>query len=200
MSQFKFRSLVGSDIGPEEWLRIWASRYPETDYLGYSALLAKHKSLCAEDFIQIGKWKDAVNTDGRWKANVASVAYVVWMLASKEQPQCPIDSQVAAFLNDWGGREYTDEFASGPKKKTFGLSRATTLLHFLSGGHFPIFDSRVRKAMKRLVCPVPNSVPSYLHAYCPLFSEIAALCNTEDLRMVDKALFSYGARILPFPN
>ena len=29
----------------------------------------------------------------------------------------------------------------------------------------------------------------------PLFSEVAALCGTEGLRMVDMALFSYGSRI-----
>jgi hypothetical protein len=30
--------------------------------------------------------------------------------------------------------------------------------------------------------------------------EIAALCGTEDLRRMDMALFSYGARKLPFSN
>jgi hypothetical protein len=86
-------------------------------------------------------------------------------------------------------------------KKHFGLSRATTLLHFISGGRYPIFDSRVRKAMTRLLnCPVPKTGRWYLDSYRPLFSEVAALCGTEDFRMVDKALFSYGDRILPFAN
>jgi hypothetical protein len=55
--------------------------------------------------------------------------------------------------------------------------------------------------MTRLLnSPVPNTVGWYLDSYCPLFSEIAALCGTEDLRVVDMALFSYGERIPPFSN
>ncbi len=35
----------------------------------------------------------------------------------------------------------------------------------------------------------------YLGSYCPHFSELAALfeCESDDSRMLDKALFSYGA-------
>jgi hypothetical protein len=47
---------------------------------------------------------------------------------------------------------------------------------------------------------VPNAVGWYLDSYCPLFLEVASLCGTEDLRLVDMALFSYGSRILPFSN
>jgi hypothetical protein len=199
MSQFRFRSLDGSDIGPHDWLPMWADRYPTTDYAGYDELIAKHESFLAADFEQIGKWKDAARTAGKWKTNVASVAYPIWMLAASELPQCPEPSAAAEFLNEWSGRAYTDEYANRTVAKQFGLSRATTLLHFLSGGQFPIFDSRVRKAMTRLLnSSVPNTVCCYLDSYRPLFSEIAALCATTDLRMVDKALFSYGGRNLPF--
>jgi len=41
---------------------------------------------------------------------------------------------------------------------------------------------------------VPNTVRWYLDSYCPFFSEVTTLCGTEDLRMVDMALFSYGGR------
>jgi hypothetical protein len=103
--------------------------------------------------------------------------------------------------DDWSARKYNDVYAKGPKQKNLGLSRATALLHFLSGGHFPIFDSRVRKAMSRLLnSSVPNRVHWYLDSYCPLFLEVAAVCGTRDLRMVDMALFSYGERKLPFSN
>jgi hypothetical protein len=123
------------------------------------------------------------------------------MLAASELPKCPEGSEVADFLNDWSGRKYTDEYANGPVEKRFGLSRTTTLLHFISGGRFPIFDSRVRRAMTRLLSSsVPNTVRWYLDSYYPLFSEVATLCGTEDLRKVDMALFSYGGRILPFSN
>ena len=180
---------------------MWAARYLEFDDAEHNELIAKHKSLSAADFVRIGKWKDAVKTEGRWKANVASVAYRIWMLAASELPKCPEESRVADFLDDWSERKYTDEYAIGPVEKRFGLSRTSTLLHFISGGRFPIFDSRVRRAMARLLnFPVPNTVRWYLDSYCSLFSEIAALCGTEDLRMVDKALFSYGKRTLPFSN
>ena len=201
MSRFRFRSSDGDDIEPQEWLRVWAERYPLHNYAEYGELILKHKSLSAADFVQIGKWKDGAKTEGKWKANVASVAYPIWMLAASELPKCPRGSDVADFLDDWSERKYTNEHADGAVEKRFGLSRATTLLHFISGGDFPIFDSRVRRAMTRLLnSPVPNTVPWYLDSYCPLFSEVAALCGTEDLRMVDKALFSYGGRILQFSN
>lgn len=201
MTRFIFRSLDGADVAPQEWLRMWAARFPSKDYPGYGELIAKYKSFIAADFIQMGKWKDAANTKGKWKANVASVAYLVWMQVALEQPKCPEDSAVAGFLEDWSTRKYNDEYTKGPKQKKFGLSRATTLLHFISGGHFPIFDSRVRRAMKRLLdSPVSNTSRWYLESYCPLFSEVATLCDTEDLRMVDMALFSYGGRILPFSD
>lgn len=198
-SRFRFRSPDGSDISPGEWLRLWAERYPSTNYAGYSELIAKHKSFSALDFEQIGKWKDAAKTDAKWKPNVASVAYPIWMQAASELPKCPEGHAVAGFLDDWSARKYNDEYTKGPKLKKFGLSRTTTLLHFISGGHFPIFDSRVRRAISRLLnSSVPNKVHWYLDSYCPLFSEVAAACGTEDLRMVDMALFSYGVRQLPF--
>jgi hypothetical protein len=114
-------------------------------------------------------------------------------------PKCPERSEVTKFLADWSERKYLDEYANGSREKHFGLSRATTLLHFLSGGRYPIFDRRVRTAMTRLLnIAVPNEIPWYLDSYCPLFLEVAAMCGTTDLRAVDKALFSYGDRILPF--
>jgi hypothetical protein len=202
MSRFRFRSSDGRDIAPQEWLRIWADRYPSNDYAEYGELIAKHKSFSAADFEQIGKWKDNAKTEGKWKANVASVAYRIWKQAASELPKCPEGSGVADFLDDWSNRKYTDEYASGPVEKRFGLSRATTLLHFISGGFFPIFDSRVRKAMTRLLNlnpnPVENTVRWYLDSYCSFFSEIAVLCGTEDFRRLDMALFSYGGRKLPF--
>jgi hypothetical protein len=99
----------------------------------------------------IGKWKDGAKTERQWKLNVASVAYRIWMEAAQELPKCPEGSAMAAFLDDWSGRTYTDVFEKkGPVEKHFGLARATTLLHFVSGGRFPIFDSRVRTAIARL--------------------------------------------------
>lgn len=199
MSRFRFRNERGKDIAPDEWLRTWASLYPSKQYNEeeYDDLIGKHQSLSAADFERIGKWKDGAKTTSKWKANVASVAYQIWMQAASELPVCPEDIQVAAFLNDWFGRKYTDYLPIRIVEKRFGLSRATSLLHFISGARFPIFDSRVRKAMTRLLgSRVSNTVCWYQDSYCPFLSEISALCGTRDLRMVDKALFSYGGPAL----
>ncbi len=201
VNRFSFRSWEGKSTTAQQWLHTWAERYPSDDYAEYDSIVAKHKSFSADDFVRIGKWKDGVTTESRWKANVASVAYSIWMMAASELPKCPRQSEVAAFLGDWSTRRYTDTFATKRVTKRFGLSRATTLLHFLSGGRYPIFDSRVRKAMTRLLnSPVANTVDWYLQSYCPLVSEIAAICCAQDLRTIDKALFSYGARTLPFSD
>lgn len=188
---------------PQEWLRVWSGRYAADDDLEHNDLIARHELFSADDFERIGKWKDGVTTEGRWKPNVASVAYPVWKQAAMELPKCPQKREVADFLNRWSGQAYIDTFPNKSVVKHFGLSRATTLLHFVSGGHYPIFDSRVRKAIFRLChSPVQNTVCWYLASFCPFFFELAALYETEnDLRRLDRALFSYGAfEGLPFPR
>jgi hypothetical protein len=190
----------GTDIPPKEWLPMWAALFPEADYKGYGDLLIKHKSFSSTDLEEIGKWKDAAK-GGRWRPNVASVAYPIWMAAASEPPKCPEKNQVAKFLTDWSERKYSDQCPNGLKEKRFGLSRATTLLHFLSGGDFPICDSRVKRAMKRIRnTPVSKTVGWYLDSYCPFFFQVAAMCATTEFRNVDKALFSYGGRILQFSD
>ena len=183
MSQFSFVVRMERTSQPREWLESWAALYPGTDDLEYHRLIARHESLAAADFEEIGQWKDGAGAEkdgewkknGRWKPNVASVAYEIWMKAAAELPKCPNENRAADvtdFLNDWSNKEYTD-----PKPKHFGLSRATTLLHFISGGRFPIFDSRVRNAMARLLLnsSFPNTVRCYQESYCLRFSELAAL-------------------------
>jgi hypothetical protein len=196
MSQFKFLIPDVKEVPAEEWLRTWAERYPE-DYSEeiYRELIAKHESLSTADFVRIGKWKDNAWSERRWRANVASVAFQIWMKAASDLPKCPSDGEVEGFLSNWSGMVYTDLYKNGSREKRFGLSRATTLLHFVSGGRFPIFDSRVRTAMARLLDPLApqDTVCWYLDSYCPLFSEVAVLCGADEMRIVDKALFSYGA-------
>jgi hypothetical protein len=46
--------------------------------------------------------------------------------------------------------------------------------------------------------PVSKTVGWYLDSYCPFFFQVATMCATTEFRNVDKALFSYGGRILPF--
>ncbi len=194
MSGFRFGIVELRDSTPQEWLRVWSDRYAQDDDLEHNDLIARHVSFSADDFERIGKWKDGAK-EGRWKANVASVAYSVWKRAAEELPKCPEQGEVADFLDRWCGETYTDVFPNKSVVKHFGLSRATTLLHFVSGGHYPIFDSRVRIAISRLGhSPVQDTVHCYLNSFCPSFFELAVLCGTEnDLRRLDKALFSYGA-------
>ena len=201
MSQFNFRSLDGKVIAPQDWLRIWLELYPRRYNPEHDSLISKYQSLSATDFERIGRWKDSAKSDGKWRSNVAPVAYQIWMQAASEQPKCPDDSRVPDFLQDWSKRRYTNKYASRAVQKRFGLSRATTLLYFISGKRFPIFDSRVRRAMLRLLnSSVPNTVRWYMDSYRPLFSDIATLCGTKDVRTVDKALFSFGGRTLEFPK
>jgi len=195
MSQFTFQVLEMRDSTPQEWLRCWVERYKSDDDTICSVLLEKHKSFSAEDFRRIGKWKDGVTTESQWKPNVAKVAYLIWERAAEKLPKCPEENETATFLEDWSNQAYTDQFKNGPRKKHFGLSRATTLLHFVSGGHYPIFDSRVKTAFARLLGrpELLGTVNSYLDSYVPLITELADRCGTDDLRRLGNALFSYGA-------
>lgn len=198
---FKFQDSTGREINAADWLRIWSSLYPEGDYAGYEELIDKHTTLSSTDFESVGRWKDAAGSKAKWKPNTASVAYLVWMQAASELPVCPDEGHLHSFLLDWSERAYVDQFKAKAVTKRFGLSRATTLLHFLSGGRYPIFDSRVRRALARLrSAPAANTVDWYESSYCPMLTQIAAACGTNDLRMVDKALFSYGERTLPFED
>jgi hypothetical protein len=196
MSQFRFRVQEMRDSTPQEWLCKWAARYRSDDETEYWRLIQKYPRFSGDDFRAIGKWKDGAKTAKQWRPNVASVAYVIWEQAATELPKFPDEGGVDDFLDDWSGREYTDVYESGSERtKHFGPPRATTLLHFISGARYPIFDSRVRKALFRLLGQpeLENTVKSYLESYIPVFKELAEFCETTDVRMLDKALFSYGA-------
>ena len=198
MGRFKFQIVQVVDAEPKEWLRVWAARYdlyPDPhDEPVYRELMEKYKSFSPDDFEQIGRWKDNAWTPGKWKEDVAQVAYMVWKKAAKENPRCPEESGVEKFLADWSGESYTDHFPKKSVNKHFGLSRATTLLHFISGGCFPILDGRVRKALARLSGSTPpEGVAWYLNSFRGIFLDLAAQCEAEELRTLDKALFAYGA-------
>lgn len=200
MAKLRFRDVNGRDTDPNSWLGMWAQQYPEGDYSGYEQLMSKHDRFTADDIERVGRWKDAAHTAAKWKPNTASVAYSVWMQAAAELPTCPSDAQaIAEFLTNWSERSYVDQFRTKAVPKRFGLSRASTLLHFLSGGQFPIFDSRIRRALVRVLgTTVPNNIDWYIQSYCPVVAQIAIECGTSDLRMVDKALFSYGGKNMPW--
>jgi hypothetical protein len=128
------------------------------------------------------------------------------MQARSERPTCPTEDSVSTFLADWSERKFiagVDRESNRPLEKRFGFSRSTTLLHFISGGRFPIFDSRVGAAIKRLGVspPAEFTVDWYLGTFCPLFKEIANLCgvfDTKGFRLLDNALFCFGGSSISF--
>jgi hypothetical protein len=197
MAELNFRKLALVGVPAPEWLQIWSARYTGYDDETYFDLvkLAQRNALTTEDYVRMGKWKDGVGEDqpGKWRPNVASVAYEIWIEISRNEPKW-LEGGEIEFLDYWSERTYTDTYPSSSVNKRFGLSRATTLLHFVSGGRYPIFDSNVRKALIRLGHSRPKeSVVYYLETYVPLFQQILDLCQSTDARNLDKALFSYGA-------
>jgi hypothetical protein len=198
MSRFKFFYPEWREIEPSAWLTRWAARYGDGDNPEYFGLIAKRGRLSSEDFEQVGRWKEGClkPNHGSWKTGTPK-GYDVWMQAKVEAPKCPEQSELSEFLKVWSEKT----FVAGKKgdltlKYRFGLSRATTLLHFISAGRYPIFDSRVATALVRLGSPIEETIDGYLNSFCPLFSEIAAVCGIsgiEGLRKLDNALFNYGA-------
>jgi hypothetical protein len=197
-SRFRFLYPEWREIEPSAWLAHWAGRYDGEDNAEYFALITKQGKLSSDDFEQVGRWKEGClkPSHGSWKTGTPK-GYDIWMQAKAEAPDCPEQSGLAGFLEYW--KEKT--FVAGKKgelvlRYRFGLSRATTLLHFVSGGRYPILDSRVATALSRLGSPIEETIDGYLNCFCPLFSEIAAVCGVsgmEGLRKLDNALFSYGS-------
>jgi hypothetical protein len=194
MDQPNFRVLEMRISSAKDWLDYWAVRYDddETDEKEYLELITHCAAFSGDDIRRIGRWKDGASK-GRWKPNVASVAYLTWERVADDPPKCPSRDEVKGFLEKWSEAEYIDEFKTRTVKKHFGLSRATTLLHFVSGGKYPIFDSRVRAAIARLGYKEPGYTLNDYLELLELFNELASLCKTEDTRKLDKALFAYAA-------
>jgi len=195
----RFEILQIAESTPQKRLATWSERYDGADDQERADLIARYQSLSSKDFERIGKWKDGVlpNQD-KWKKNVASVAFLIWEQAKIEMPKCPTEPKLAGFLKGWSERTYQDTFSNGRTvTKQFGLPRASTLLHFIIGGKYPILDSRVRAAIAYL-CQrkVEDTVDWYIDTFLPLFNELAELCETQsDLRKLDKALFAFGAYV-----
>lgn len=179
-----------------EWLNEWSLWYPEKKYPSLGQLLSRSRRLTSADFRWVGRWKDGALNNDKWRRNVAMVAFPIWMQAADELPGTRIESiHVARFLEDWSSRSYQDQYPNRAVKKKFGLSRATALLHVLSAGNYPIFDSRVRRAFRRLTAEsAQNTVTWYLGSYVFFFWQLLAACGSNEFRIVDRALFVYGAK------
>jgi hypothetical protein len=145
MNLLRFHSPDGRDIAPHEWLLIWGALYPARYDSEHDDLISKDGSLSSADFVRIGRWKDNANTDGRWKPNVASVAYQIWMESSSELPVCPDESRVVDFFRV-GLRENTpiDSRAKQSRKNLACLARARCSISLAEG----IFPSSIRACAK----------------------------------------------------
>ena len=217
MSQFKFfypewqkHELEWLRIEPHTWVRRWAALclLMKKDRIDvnrvHKELIDKAGRLSGNHLELVGRWKESclAESNDRWKSKTP-VAYDTWMLAKTELPKCPAKERVAEFLEVWSAKKFAagvDKKKGHVLQKRFGLSRSTTLLHFISGGDYPILDSNVQTAMARLGSPIQDGIEAYLNSFCPLFSELAVasgVSGTEGLRMLDNALFQYGATDFP---
>jgi hypothetical protein len=191
--------LIGfTNVAPAVWLRQWSSLYPALagyDEEKYRDLIRRYRTLTAVDFEQLGRWKDDAGSDAKWKPNVASVAYEVWMQAAVELPREPRTNDLPVFLAQWAERTSHYVYRGGKSStKRFGLSRASALLHFISGGKYPIFDSRVIAALTHLLGRAPEyTIGWYVESFCQIIADMAECCETTDHRTIDQALFCYGA-------
>jgi len=200
-------------VEPRVWLQKWAELFLSSgerqgDNQVYESLVRKTQ-LSGEDFEQIGRWKEGciprIGTEhGRWK-RLTSAAFDVWMQAKESPPQVPADKfskdSARKFLLDWQERKFRKPVKGGRVQDTrFGLSRATALLHFMSAGRFPIYDSFEWYAFRRMGTPLPweVTVDVYLEKFCPLLCSVASRCclthSIEELRKLDNALRCYGRR------
>jgi hypothetical protein len=85
-------------------------QFHEDKYSGFEKLIARHAALWADDFVEIGRWKDFAKGD-KWKPNVASVAYEIWMQAASELPGKHVgQDEVESFLGEWSSRKYRVRF------------------------------------------------------------------------------------------
>jgi hypothetical protein len=200
MSRFTFRCPVWRATEPSEWVTKWAALYGGNDNAEHDALIEKDGLLLGEDFERVGRWKEgcAVGHKG-WKAGTPR-AYEIWIQAKDHPPPCPAEDRIGEFLIRWSQKRFWAGTRNDRRlEQSFGLSRATTLLHFISGGRYPILDRRVEAAMSRLGSPIEMTIEGY-GSFCRLFSEIAAACGVsgiKGLRKLDNALFCYGLDSIP---
>jgi hypothetical protein len=198
-----FRSPDGIEISGRDWLSIWGYVEPGRDERVYQRLIvaARQQPLTSVDFELMAKWKDGAWTDGKFQPHVGRVAYHTWKAIIADPPHCPGQDEIDRFLNKWSETLCLYTYGDGTAKKRFGLPRATTLLHFLSAGAYPILDSWVMKALNGFksqpgllprTIKVTDEVRSYLETFCPVFKKLEHACETDDTHRLDHALMRYA--------
>jgi hypothetical protein len=133
--------------------------------------LATRRPAC-RDSLKPRLGSDTEGCDAKTRRPVRRVVPLLALQPSPTPHGGPQATEVSERIQDWCSSAET----------RFGLFRANTLLHFISYGRDPIFDSRVRRAASRLLdSPVPNTVQSYLDSYSA--SESARLRHPSHLQL-----------------
>jgi hypothetical protein len=132
------------------------------------------------------------------EAKCGQCCFKAWTEIAQQMPKCPAAGDVRGFLK--AGPRLSigmNTRVAKPLISAFGLSRATTLLYFLSGGAYPIFDSRVRTALARLLrSRVDYDLQAYQQIVGLRVRDFAILLSLQERttgeQTIDRALFSYG--------
>jgi len=232
MGLFTFQSRTGASASPLEWLTKWSARFDSAKYPEdvYQELVARATKLSDADFDVLGAWKDGalrkydairhsakvdfgncrVSLTKAWSPTAASCAYRVWkkLLQHRAELEQHLDrGAFFAFLDQLAQLSYEKASGSGRTDASFGLSRATYVLHLLSGAKFPIYDKNTHLGIHFLtqgrydshtIKKMKTDDPRwYLATFCPIVRTLEEVCAVRDLpsqRALDKALFCYGKR------
>jgi hypothetical protein len=220
---FHCLSVTGEPLAVGQWVDLWASKYPAHRYSEevYRYLIQKGARLNSQDILLLGAWKDAAlqrcrdnsgmgpfsgqyyRFNQRWSKDAASAAFEIWQLLSEKI------SEIKAIFEKLGKLtilKYGSSGKGGQVTKRFGLARASTLIHFLTSGKYPIYDSNVHKGIYGLTLGmfrgvrIPRyfagrglTVAAYCDVFCPAVQELL-LASDRTMRSVDRALFTYGSK------
>ena len=223
MAAFFFRSARGEIVSPTQWVADWAPRFESEKYPEdvYRELIARGPELSDSDFDVLGAWKDGAirstpgrglrfgscwcSFNGKWSPAAASCAYTVWRNLPGSRAtlaQYLRSEQFYEFLGYVSGQQAP---RAGVVGASFGLSRATYVLHVFSRATFPIYDGNTQRGLhfltqgRHLGRRIPRSKTHdpdwYLNIFCKIIRDLERECNAKDLeaqRAIDKALFCYG--------
>jgi hypothetical protein len=226
MAVFMFRSAQGEGVSPAHWVASWSSKFDTTKYPEdvYRELVARGSGLLAAGFDVLGAWKDGaltsipnqglrfgncwVSFNGKWSDAAAIWAYQFWQKLPQSRESLSRylrRGELREFLVHLAGQRYRKASKVGITDATFGLARATYVLHIFSGAKFPIYDSNTHRGVRALtqgrydgqtIPKMKTKAPNwYLETFCRVVRDLQEACNATDAssrRAIDQALFCYG--------
>lgn len=145
-----------------------------------------------------------VSFTGAWSETAASCAYDVWknlpLQPSVWEEHLP-SRKHSALLVHLSKQSYLKRAKGGMVRATFGLSRATYVLHVFSGAEFPIYDRNTHRGAylltggryaDRTILKTKEDDPAwYLDTFCSIVRQLGKTCAASP-RRVDQALFCFG--------